>query len=97
MSMQVAALFSDLKSLTICSHEAALALVTPRAGQDGVNPSTDPSQFVHKAPADSDLQKAQELVSLHYDIKVGISESGLDPELLESRRRVHQVLADLDA
>lgn len=78
------------------SHEAALALVKPSIGQDGVHSSLDPSPSTYKGPPDTDLQKAQELVSLHYDVKVRISESGLDPELLDSRRRVNQVLADLD-
>lgn len=44
---------------------------------------------------DPDLQRAQELVSLHYNVKVNHVRSGLDPETIEARRRVDEVMAVL--
>lgn len=45
---------------------------------------------------DPDLYRAQELVSLHQNIKARYSNSGLDAELLDSRKNVKQVLAALN-
>jgi len=55
-------------------------------------PTTAPDS---KGVPDPDLHRAQELVSLHYDVKVNHLRSGLDPELVEARRRVDEVLASL--
>ncbi|KEF61811.1 uncharacterized protein A1O9_03381, partial [Exophiala aquamarina CBS 119918] len=105
--MQVAAFLSDLKSLSICSHEAAIALVNPDVRFENKEdlPALSPAQKSEaKAPSqsgsapqddDPDLQRAQELVSLHYAVKVNHLRSGLDPELVEARRRVHEIVAAL--
>lgn len=44
---------------------------------------------------DPELHRAQELVSLHYDVKVSHLRSGLDPELVQARRRVDDIVAAL--
>lgn len=45
---------------------------------------------------DVDLKRANDLVSLHHDVKVRYSEDGgLDEEVLAARRRVSRVLASL--
>lgn len=45
-----------------------------------------------KSEPDPDMQRADELVSLHYNVKVHHLNSGLDPEILEARRRVEEVI-----
>jgi hypothetical protein len=95
--MQIAALLSDLKSLSVCPHEAALNLVT-------VHQRLDNDQFVDAEASskesvtensDPDLQRANDLISLHYGVKVKYMENGLDPELLQARREVANVLSQL--
>lgn len=45
---------------------------------------------------DQDLQRADELVSLHYDVKLKYIDSGPDPELVKARRDVDNVVAALN-
>ena len=44
------------------------------------------------ADSDQDLQRANELVSLHYDVKVKYLQNGPDPELLRARKEVEGVI-----
>ncbi|OAL37732.1 hypothetical protein AYO20_02909 [Fonsecaea nubica] len=44
---------------------------------------------------DQDLHRADELVSLYYDVKVKFTERGPDPDFVQAGREVDQVLADL--
>ena len=44
---------------------------------------------------DPDLKRANEIVSLHNDVKVKHLESGLDYEIIQARRDVEKVLAAL--
>ncbi|KAK5064927.1 hypothetical protein LTR84_000761 [Exophiala bonariae] len=94
--MQVAAFLSDLKSLSICSHAAAIALVKPDVGgiKDDLSVHTDQKSSA-TSDIDRDLQRAEELVLLHYDVKVKHLKSGLGPEIIEARRRVDEVMAAL--
>jgi hypothetical protein len=45
---------------------------------------------------DIDLQRADELVFLHYEVKVKHLESGPDPELVQAGRDVDQVVFRLN-
>ncbi|KAL2428916.1 hypothetical protein ABEF95_003343 [Exophiala dermatitidis] len=103
--MQIAAFLSDLKSLSICSHEAAVALVKP-AGSRSVdskeaacgNPEASPpaASAEPEQSLDPDLQYANELVSLHYDVKVNYLKRGADPDLIQAAKNVDQVLSALN-
>ncbi|KIW75574.1 hypothetical protein Z517_10316 [Fonsecaea pedrosoi CBS 271.37] len=110
--MQVAAFLSDLKSLSVCSHEAAIALVKPptttttktKTTDDGAlqtsstksdETSGQPAQSLPKDQDDKDLHRADELVSLYYDVKVKFTERGPDPDFVQAGREVDQVLAAL--
>ncbi|OAP56795.1 hypothetical protein AYL99_08907 [Fonsecaea erecta] len=103
--MQVAPFLSDLKSLSVCSHDAAIALVKPSVitTGDGTNlpqASSDatnghPRQPLPEEQRDQDLQRANELVSLHYDVKLKYIETGPDPELVHAGKGVDCVIAAL--
>ncbi|OCT54880.1 hypothetical protein CLCR_03188 [Cladophialophora carrionii] len=103
--MQIAAFLSDLKSLTICSHEAAIALVKPPApagaeATDTTAPNESEDVAAHSSGRDTrrddqDLRRANELISLHYDVKLKYLETGPDPELEQAGRDVDEVLAAL--
>ena len=45
--------------------------------------------------SDPDLQRAKDLIALHYDVKVKHQQSGLDDDLLQARRDVYNVLSQL--
>jgi hypothetical protein len=95
--MQIAALLSDLKSLSVCPHEAALNLVTvhQRLDNDRFVDAEASSKESVTENSDPDLQRANDLISLHYGVKVKYMENGLDPELLQARREVANVLSQL--
>jgi len=98
--MQVVALLSDLKSLSVCPHQAAINLVSVHKtlqdrDQHSVAGSRDGQDSTEKT-VDTDLQRADELVSLHQDVKLKHIENGPDAELLEARRAVSRVLASLN-
>lgn len=68
----------------------------PSVQQDRKSAEEPTSQDLDAVPqVDPDLQRAQELVSLHYNVKVNHLRSGLDPETIEARRRVDEVMAVL--
>ncbi|KAI1617813.1 hypothetical protein EDD37DRAFT_240215 [Exophiala viscosa] len=105
--MQIAAFLSDLKSLSVCSYDAAIALVKPAnntfrtSGEPSEQSSNGKVPLVNQpaskiADSDPDLQRANELVSLHYDVKVKYLQNGPDPELLQARKEVAEVLYALD-
>ena len=68
------------------------------------------SQNVHKSPSrdaipkeqrqqqeeDSDLQRAKDLVQLHYSVKIAHADGAVDEGLLEARRAVREVLDELE-
>jgi hypothetical protein len=43
-----------------------------------------------------DLQRARDLVTYHYSVKVAHQENGLDVELVQARKEVDAVLGQLD-
>jgi len=95
--MHVAAFLSDLKSLSVCPHQAAVDLVSVhRIIQDkDQQPMNALSDSANEKSIDSDLQRAEELTSLHQDVKLKHIERGPDAELLEARQAVSRVLASL--
>ena len=74
-----------------------------RTGAGAVEDSTTPGQLRDErslssgthAQRDEDLQRAQELVSLHYDVKLKYLETGPDPELVKAGKDVDEVVAAL--
>lgn len=87
--MQVAAFLSDLRSLSVCSHESATGLVQTYRGLESNSTEAVASQ------RDKDLQRADELVSLHQNVKLKHIQDGQDQELLRGRQAVQAVLASL--
>lgn len=102
--MQVTAFLSDLRSLSVCSHEAAIGLVQTyrtRRNDAGVeagqpNQTKDGDLNGTSKSTDKDLQRAEELVSLHQNVKLKHIQNGQDRELLQSRQAVQAVLASLN-
>ncbi|KAL8899506.1 MAG: hypothetical protein Q9207_006172 [Kuettlingeria erythrocarpa] len=96
--MQIASILSDLMSLRVCEHSAALALVSTRA------PASDTlgaESSAHGKPVelkeedkDPDMQRAMDLMELHYGVKMK-HVRGEDRGLEQSRRDVDAVLAKL--
>lgn len=101
--MQVAAFLSDLRSLSVCSHESAIGLVQTYKSLDTKNSggSIEPAQGGNSnlqdatKTTDQDLQRADELVSLHQNVKLKHIQTGQDQELLQARQVVQSVLASL--
>ena len=70
-------------------------------GQQGEALVTSQSQHLVKLSGaetggSRDLQRAQELVSLHYDVKVKYRETGPDAEFVRAGRNVDTVVAALN-
>ncbi|MCJ1326699.1 hypothetical protein MMC10_003364 [Thelotrema lepadinum] len=105
--MKVAEILSDLTSLRVCDHEAAMALVSCRPGgeeqaksekseNEGAGKSATPSRNLSglEGHGDPDLQRALDLVDLHYGVKEKYSQ-GTDMSLEAARSGVNKVLQDL--
>jgi hypothetical protein len=92
--MQIAAFLSDLSSLNIAPHTAALAMVTVHK-PNSTTTSAELTPSNSASAQDPDIQRANELVSLHYAVKVKHRQSGLDEELLWAREKVNDVLRAL--
>lgn len=97
--MKAVALLSDLKSLSVCSHESAINLVTTYKTLD--NNDEQKASAVHDEPygtstvTDEDLRRADELVSLHQNVKLKHIHAGPDQDLLQARQAVQAVLTSL--
>ncbi|MCJ1468252.1 hypothetical protein MMC07_006880 [Pseudocyphellaria aurata] len=76
--MQIAAILSDLTSLRVCDHAAAMSLVTakpkPQSSPSPPRPSSSSSSssFNEKEEEDEDvdLRRATDLLELHYGLKM---------------------------
>ncbi|KAI4288543.1 MAG: hypothetical protein L6R35_002194 [Caloplaca aegaea] len=97
--MQIAAILSDLTSLRVCDHSAALALVSTRA------PPSDTSTIEYskqerpiqtQGESDPDMQRALDLLELHHDVKMK-HVKGEDRDLMQARKEVDTVLARLES
>ncbi|KAL5360036.1 hypothetical protein BJX96DRAFT_149583 [Aspergillus floccosus] len=95
--MQVAEILSDLTSLRVCDHHDALALVT--VNERIAVPMPEDDSATSKAHAEEqsneDLQRAKELVELHYEIKARHANGTVDDELAHAREQVNRVLREL--
>jgi hypothetical protein len=62
------------------------------------SPSQDanPKSQQQKQEEDPDLQRAKDLVQLHYSVKVAHADGVVDEGLLEARRAVREVLDGLE-
>ncbi|KAL2008824.1 hypothetical protein VTN00DRAFT_7018 [Thermoascus crustaceus] len=99
--MQVAEVLSDLTSLRACGHKEALVLVNVHKQQEpgtaGV-PQVEPTQEPDCGAQNPDLQRAKDLIDLHYGVKVKhVQDHGatVDEDLRRSREDVNRVLAEL--
>ncbi|MCJ1402770.1 hypothetical protein MMC11_005991 [Xylographa trunciseda] len=105
--MQVAEILSDLTSLRVCDHEAAIALVTSYETIDTQNKQSDNSNVsivrptvsrtgsvLKDAQDDPDLQRAVDLVDLHYGVKEK-HKQGTDMELQKARQSVRRVMESM--
>ena len=86
-SMQVAAFLSDLKSLSVCPHQAAIDLVSAHRTVSGESKTEQEGR---------DLQRASELMRLHTSVKMKHIDSGPDQELLSARQTVNSILRSLN-
>lgn len=97
-NMQVAAFLSDLKSLSVCSHEAALNLVCVYKTADiQVHRETVSTRDEQKSTSneDDDRKRADELALLHRDVKLKHARAP-DTGLAEARAGIRRIIQDLD-
>ena len=100
--MQPSHLLSDLSSLSepLCDHDAAIKLVSvhktsisPPTNQDATMNTTTTSK---PSSENADLKRANDLISLHYDVKVKYADGGnLGGEVMAARQMVAGVLSAL--
>ncbi|KAK4698184.1 hypothetical protein P7C71_g42, partial [Lecanoromycetidae sp. Uapishka_2] len=93
--MQIASILSDLTSLRVCDHSAAIALVSVHKVDSTLPAATGSSQSSRVTEKDPDMQRATDLVELHYGVKMNHMQ-GEDAGLRQARRDVDQVLRKLD-
>ncbi|KAJ5377291.1 uncharacterized protein N7496_004700 [Penicillium cataractarum] len=95
--MQVAEILSDLTSLRVCGHNEALALVS--APLASAKDTSAESELVAtsdgQAIKQEALQRAKELVQLHYEVKSRHVNGEVDDELRQAREDVYRVLREL--
>ncbi|KAI4125545.1 MAG: hypothetical protein LQ338_004193 [Usnochroma carphineum] len=97
--MQIASILSDLTSLRVCDHSAALALVSTRAPASE-SAATDSSKqkeslIIQEGDKDVDMQRAIDLMELHHGVKMK-HVRGEDQGLMQARKDVEAVLARLE-
>ncbi|KAI4099171.1 MAG: hypothetical protein LQ339_006112 [Xanthoria mediterranea] len=97
--MQIASILSDLTSLRVCDHNAALALVSTRApASDSSTPKSThhhTTKSSHGVEHDPDLERALDLIELHQGVKM-THVQGQDQGLTQARKDVDTVLAELE-
>ncbi|KAL8781592.1 MAG: hypothetical protein Q9213_005942 [Squamulea squamosa] len=97
--MQIASILSDLTSLRVCDHTAALALVATRAPANdtsNVKPiQSHESKDTHGTEYDPDMERAMDLMELHQGVKMKYAR-GEDQDLMQARKDVDAVLAELE-
>ncbi|KAL8947171.1 MAG: hypothetical protein Q9222_006523 [Ikaeria aurantiellina] len=96
--MQVASILSDLTSLRVCDHSAALALVSVRVPA-AESPNIAAKQAQSSSPPgevyDTDMERALDLMELHHGVKMK-HVRGEDQGLMQARRDVDVVLNELE-
>ncbi|KAK5144846.1 hypothetical protein LTR04_001458 [Oleoguttula sp. CCFEE 6159] len=115
--MRVAEILADLTSLRACDPAAALALVSARpplstSSTASANNATAPTTNAPPTPSapipntdpdlDPDIQRAKDLLHLHYTVKVahqrggsGSGGAGFDRELVAAREAVERAVRAL--
>ncbi|KZM18588.1 uncharacterized protein EKO05_0002357 [Ascochyta rabiei] len=95
--MQLAEILSDLVSLRpgVCDPTAALSLVSLRASPAPTNtaPANQPLDVQDGDKDDADLQRARDLVTLHYEVRVRCKTGELGRGLEGARRDVERALS----
>ncbi|KAI4260437.1 MAG: hypothetical protein LQ352_000299 [Teloschistes flavicans] len=97
-TMKIANILSDLTSLRVCDHHAALALVSTRPPPDTSalkSAKQGNLELAAKESQDPDMQRAMDLMELHRGVKLK-HVRGEDQGLMQARRDVDNVLALLD-
>ena len=96
--MQIAAFLSDLKSLSVCPPQAATDLVSvyKTIGQSKEHEEAENTNEEVAGKKDENLQRAEELVLLHQNVKVKQVESGPDVKLRKARQDVTRILDSLN-
>lgn len=98
--MKLAEVLSDLNTLRVCDRSTAMALVSARPtppSQTNIPPTSDTqSQVRQEQDQDKDIQRAKDLLRLHYDVKVAHQHGKVDQGLLEARRMVKAALEEID-
>ncbi|KAL9604819.1 MAG: hypothetical protein Q9219_000267 [cf. Caloplaca sp. 3 TL-2023] len=97
--MQIASILSDLTSLQVCDHTAALALVSTRAPASE-STATEPTRRKgtpknRENDYDRDMDRAMDLMELHHEVKMKHVQ-GEDRGLMQARKDVNAVLAKLE-
>ncbi|MCJ1356946.1 MAG: hypothetical protein MMC33_006942 [Icmadophila ericetorum] len=107
--MHIAEVLSDLTSLRVCDHDAALALVSSyktsqaidTADSNSSNSSSSRGKSLRRkstlegAESDPDLQRAIDLIDLHYGVKEDHVQ-GRDTGLQQARADVARVIEHLN-
>lgn len=97
MEMKLAEVLSDLNTLRVCDHAAAIALVSARPIPPSANSSSSTARVQgQRQDEDKDLQRAKDLLKLHNEVKVAHEHGRIDQGLVEARRMVREALENLD-
>jgi hypothetical protein len=101
--MKLAEVLSDLNTLRVCDHAAALALVSARPTPPSLLGTTSSTQNVvtgtqsqQQEENDVDLQRARDLLRLHSEVKVAREQGAIERELREARRMVREAIEEAD-
>ncbi|OJJ48549.1 hypothetical protein ASPZODRAFT_130612 [Penicilliopsis zonata CBS 506.65] len=93
--MQVAEILSDLTSLRVCDYSDALALVTANKKVSGGGLLENSTNVKEPSSRNQELERAKELVDLHYAVKTRHVDGKVDKELSRAREDVSRVLREL--
>ncbi|KAJ5459687.1 uncharacterized protein N7458_001239 [Penicillium daleae] len=96
-AMQVAEILSDITSLRVCGHNEALALVSgpPASAKDMLTEGDAVATSNGQSIKQEALQRAKELVQLHYEVKSRHVNGEVDDNLRQARDDVNRVLREL--
>lgn len=96
----MASVLSDLKSLSVCPHDAAMKLLSVRSDQNHESSQNHDASMNTTVDGDGGddqaLRRALRLVRLHQDVKIKQVQQGLDRDLFKARDDIQRVLASLN-
>ncbi|KAL6715863.1 hypothetical protein ACLMJK_006824 [Lecanora helva] len=94
--MQIASILSDLTSLRVCDHSAALALVSVHKQDASSSTNLDRKPISEKTKMnDVDMQRVTDLMDLHHGVKIG-HVRGEDAGLKQAREDIDRVIQNLE-